>query len=164
MYIDELIEEHYRLNFDKLVKRSTYRVPNKSPHIAEECVQEAYLRAIKYINAFNPDLDTFEKWFEGILRNAINDCRTIEKDRGVTKELTDDLVEEVASKKDKAQYVLVMKYINEDSKNRTILTLFFLLGYKTKDIAEYTNISHTYIRQIIFRFRNKMYDILETNG
>jgi RNA polymerase sigma factor (sigma-70 family) len=157
-----LIEEHYRLNFEKLIKQSRYRVPNQSVHLAEECVQEAYVRALKYFNAFNPDLDTFDMWFRGILRNAINDCRTIEKDRGVTKELTEDLGEVVASKEEKAQYALVKKHINAEPKNRNILTLFFILGYKSKDISEYTSITHTYIRQIIFRFRNKMNDILET--
>lgn len=161
MYFEEMIEEHYRLNFDRLVKRTTYRVPNYSSHLAEECVQEAYLRAIKYINAFNPDLDTFAKWFEGILRNATNDCRTIEKDRGVSKELSDEMEEVVATKEEKAQYSIIIKHISNEERNKDILILFFLLGYKTKDISEYTGVSHTYVRQIIFRFRNKMNGILD---
>ena len=71
---NSLITKHYIENYKRLVKRSMWRVPNKSLALAEECVQEAYARALKYYSTFNPKQDLFNNWFEGILRNAINDC------------------------------------------------------------------------------------------
>jgi len=48
----------------------------------------------------------------------------------------------------------------KDDKNKRILSLFLLYGFKTKEIAEYTGLSHTNVRQIIHRWRNNMYEIL----
>lgn len=157
---DELISKHYVLNYERLVKRTTYRVPNKSSALAEECVQEAYSRAIKYFRAFDENRDGFEKWFEGILRNAINDCRSEEKDRGVGKELEDgDGVELLPKRREKMAGIILLRNMKED-KNKRVLSLFLLFGFKTKEIAEYTGLSHTNVRQIIHRWRNNMYEVL----
>jgi RNA polymerase sigma factor (sigma-70 family) len=157
---NDIITEHYLTNYERLVKRSTNRVPNKSVALAEECVQEAYTRALKYFNTFNPKKDKFEKWFEGILRNAINDCRNVEKDRGVSKELADeDGVELIPSRKEKIGAIFILAKMKKDINHR-VLSLFLLYGYKTKDIAEYTGVSHTSVRQIIHRWRANMYEIL----
>lgn len=158
--MNELIEQHYVANYERLVKRSTYRVPHRSKALAEECVQEAYLRAIKYFPTFDEKRDSFEKWFEGILRNAVNDCRTIEKDRGVTYELIDeDGVDLTPSKREKYTAIGLIKSI-KDSKYKMVLSLFLLYGFKTVDIAEHTGITHTNVRQIIYKYRNKLSELL----
>lgn len=155
------IEQHYINNYDKLVKRTTYRVPNRSKALAEECVQEAYTRAIKYYDTFDENKDSFIKWFEGILRNAVNDCRAIEKDRGVSHELNDDDgVELVPYKREKYTAFSAIKSI-KNSKYKLVLSLFLLYGYKTIEIAEYTGMSHTMVRQVIFKFRTNISDLLK---
>lgn len=151
-----ILENHYITNYDKLVKRVTYRVPHRSKALAEECVQEAYVRAIKYYATFDEKRDSFTKWFEGILRNAINDCRDIEKDRGVSHELNDDDgVELVPYKREKYTAIALIKSI-KDHRNKLVLSLFLLYGFKTIDISEYTGISHTSVRQIIYKYRNNI--------
>lgn len=153
---NEIISQHYVKNYDRLVKRTKWRAPNQSPALAEECVQEAYARALKYFPTYDEKKDTFEKWFEGILRNALNDCRKIEKDRGVSGEMTDgDGVVLHPSRREKMMAVMVIRDIKEDA-NRLVLSMFLIYGYKTKDIAEYTGMSHTNVRQIIYRFRTNM--------
>lgn len=155
-----VIEKHYKENYDKLVKRVTYRVPNRSKALAEECVQEAYTRAIKYYATFDEERDSFVKWFEGILRNAVNDCRTIEKDRGVSHEMSDEEgVELTPNKREKYTGITVVRSI-KNSKYRLVLSLFLLYGYKTVEIAEYTGMSHTMVRQVIYKFRNNLTDLL----
>lgn len=152
----ELIEKHYQDNYPLLVKRTTWKVPNKSEALAEECVQEAYTRAMKYWNTFNPKQDSFEKWFAGILRNAINDCRTQEKDRGVSTEVTDE--EEMPltpSKKEKIVALFELRRISNLT-TRRILSLFLLYGYKTRDISIYTGVAHGTVRQTIARWRDGM--------
>lgn len=153
---DKLITEHYLLHYERLVKRTIWRVPNKSKAIAEECVQEAYARALKYFSTFDERKDLFERWFEGILRNAIHDCRDIEKDRGVSKELSDeDGVELVPYRKERLTAIAVIRGMKEDN-NRLVLSMFLLYGFKTKDIAEYTGMTHTNVRQIIYKYRNNV--------
>jgi RNA polymerase sigma factor (sigma-70 family) len=159
---DKLITEHYLLNYERLVKRTIWRVPNKSKAIAEECVQEAYARALKYFSTFDERKDLFERWFEGILRNAIHDCRDIEKSRGVSQELSDeDGAELVPYRKEKLIAIAVLRDMREDT-NKLILSMFLLYGFKTKDIAEYTGMTHTNVRQIIYKFRNNMNGFLNT--
>jgi RNA polymerase sigma factor (sigma-70 family) len=159
----ELINKHYRENYDRLIKKTTYRVPNRSKHLAEECVQEAYARALKYFKTFNPKQDVFEKWFEGVLRNSVNDCRSIEKDRGVSKELSDeDGADLTPFKKERTMAAVVLRDMKDDV-NKQVLNMFLVLGFKTKDISEYTGITHTNVRQVIYRFRSNMNEFLTKN-
>lgn len=151
----ELIEDHYRLNYNRLIKRTVWRVPHKSQALAEECVQEAYARAMSYFNTFNPERSDFNKWFEGILRNSINDCRTMEQDRGVS---TETLQEEdqplTPSRHERIVALYILKDMKEGSKKQ-ILSLFLLYGFKTKEISEITGIKHNTVRGTIARWRNR---------
>lgn len=149
----KLIEEHYRLNYNKLVKRTAWKVPYRAEHLAEECVQEAYTRAMKYINTFNPKHDEFNKWFNGILRNTINDCRTIEKDKGATVEIDDDCTPLTPSRQERTIAIFQIKNLAEGNTKR-ILSLFLLYGFKTREISELMGIKHNSVRQIISRWRN----------
>jgi len=151
----ELIEIHYRENYERLIKRTTWRVPHKSEALAEECVQEAYARAMKYWKTFNPKQDVFNKWFEGILRNAVNDCRAQEADRGVSMETTpEEEIPLVPDKKERFMALHILKMM-EPSEKRTILSLFLLYGYTTREIAEYVGTKEGTVRQIIARWRKK---------
>lgn len=157
--MNNLIEQHYVDNYERLVKRSTYRVPHRSKALAEECVQEAYVRAIKYFPTFDEKRDSFEKWFEGILRNAINDCRAIEKDRGVTHELIDeDGVDLTPTKREKYTAIGLIKSI-KDSKYKLVLSLFLLYGFQSAQISEYTGLTHSNVRQIIYKYRRNASDL-----
>ncbi len=160
---NELIEEHYRLNYNRLVKIVSRRVPNKSLALAEEVVQEAYARALKYYSTFEPKINTFDKWFGGILRNATNDCRTTEGSGGTMKEY-DENTEDVRVSKDDYKHLhhilleihAIQKYSNRDY---NILTMFYVHGFTSKDISVYQNMSHNNVRQIIYKFKNKINEI-----
>lgn len=153
---NDLITNHYVQNYSRLVKRTTWKVPNHSKAIAEECVQEAYTHALKYFATYNHTKGNFDQWFETLLRNVLNKCREIEKDRGVSREYTeDDGVELVPYRREKLVAVVILKDLKNNT-HREVLSLFLLYGFKTKDIAEYTGLSHTNVRQIISRFRNSI--------
>jgi RNA polymerase sigma factor (sigma-70 family) len=163
---NELIEEHYRLNYTRLVKTVTRRVPNKSVALAEEVVQEAYTRALKYYATYEPEINTFDKWFGGILRNATNDCRTTEGSRGTIKEY-DENTEDIRVSRDEYKHLhhimmeihAIQKYSNRDY---TILMMFYVHGFTSRDISIYLNVTHSNVRQIIYKFKNKVNEI--SNG
>jgi RNA polymerase sigma factor (sigma-70 family) len=161
---NDIIGQHYVQNYDRLVKRTTWKAPNQSKAVAEECVQEAYTRALKYYATFDEKKDDFNKWFEGILRNVLNDVREIERDRGVSKELMDDdgSTELVPYRREKSTADVVLRDMKKNT-HRQVLSMFLLYGYKTRDIAEYTGLSHSNVRQIIHRYRNDMYGVYSKN-
>ena len=72
----DIIEQHYRENFDRLSKQWGRRFDN--PTIGQDVVQEAYLRAIKYFHTYDQS-QKFDNWFGRILHNAYKDTRNEEQ-------------------------------------------------------------------------------------
>ena len=161
------ISDHYALNYERLVKRCVNRVPDRSQALAEEVVQEAYTRALKYFRTYDWKINDFDVWFNSILKNAINDCRQIERERGVSQELHENMEELVPHKMTKDAQVEVTKRILTSSAKpveRSVLTLFHIIGYKSMEISQYLSINHNTVRQIIMRFRMKMDDTNQTDA
>lgn len=157
---NKLIEEHYKLNYTTLIKKLTYRVPNKSVALAEEVVQEAYARAVKYFPAFEPKINTFEKWFNAILRNATKDCHASESGGGTSKEY-DENTEDIRISRDdhkKIHYMKLEIYQIQKTSQRDyqVLSMFFMNGFTSKDISVYMGMTHSNVRQIIFKFKAKI--------
>jgi len=154
---NELINDHFRSNYTKLVKRMRNRVPDNSTALAEEVVQEAYARAMKYYRTYDAALAEFDTWFNSILNNALNVCKNAEGDRGVTHSLEDSTEDIRVNKQDREMHNYILKEIDVcKDREREVLKLFFIHGFKSKDVAEFTNKSHTAVRQVIFRFRERM--------
>lgn len=145
------IEKHYRSYYTKLVKRVSYRLGNKY-FLAEEVVQEAYTRALKYYKSFDPSYGEFDQWFSLILNNATRACQNQEKHRGIA---GDTLVFPNTDE----QYFRngLEKSIGlEESRNATILSLYFLDGWRTPEISNLLNCNHNTVRQIINRYRERV--------
>jgi len=65
----KVIEDYYRKNFKRLVNISRGRAG--SYHNAEDVVQEAFTRALKYHKSYNPAMTAFDAWFSRILDNSL---------------------------------------------------------------------------------------------
>ena len=65
------IENHYKENYGRILKRMTFRAGGI--HQAEDIVQEAYCRALKYYSELK--VEEFDRWFSMILNNAYNDYK-----------------------------------------------------------------------------------------
>lgn len=156
---NDTVEAHYRENYSRLVKKMAWRVPNRSLALAEEVVQESYSRALKYFRTFNPEIKDFEVWFGMIMNNSLKVCKKEEGNGGAV-EVSEDLVDQyIPTREEREHYTDIVDRIKDKSKtDREILTMFFLLGFKSREIAEYVTKSHTNIRQIILRFRNSLKD------
>lgn len=160
---NELIEQHYRENYDALVRRIQFRVGGNID-VAEEVVQEAYTRALKYFKKFNPKKGLFDQWFALILNNALNALKNEEKHRGVKFEIDDDeewdvpeeLVVYPQEKEIRFRKGIAAAIWEENERDRNILTMFFFDGFKTTDISEFIGVNHSNVRSIIKRFRDKL--------
>lgn len=160
---NDVISDHYIINYKKLVKRASWRVPNKSVHLAEEVVQEAYTRALKFFKAYDPERGDFGAWFNRIYNCCVANC--IKQENGNMPSLDDEdeylepfIIDDSAwVPKDMA--LLIKNNIDAQTPEvAEVLRMFFLLGMKTPDIADCTNQSHSNVRQIIYRFRIKWSD------
>lgn len=151
-----VIEQHYRDNYRKLVKRMTFR--SGTEWDAEDVVQRAYMYAISYIKSF--DGRHFSAWFNTILNNALRDHKNSEKGFTATSFEEDEHdgtpcthyadrivaeVEEIIQTKSLAQI--------------EVLTLYFKQGYTAKDISRITDNSYSASRQMILRFRNELKEL-----
>ena len=157
----EIIEYHYRKNYNKLVKSTTYRVIGKSTALAEEVVQEAYTRAVQYFPSFDENIKPFDAWFRTILNNTLRDHKSQEKGYAMN---IDDILEEgivpIIPEQDLINKVeeLIAKQ-SED--NQEILTLWFKYGYKPREISEISSTSPVNIRKVISNFRKSIANIIQ---
>lgn len=151
MTTEEIIEDHYRHNFNNLSLRYYRRTGSKEA--GEDIVQEAYLRALTYKKAYNGSKD-FDFWFSRILVNAFNDYRNSEKNH-VYEEFDEDVVE---GTQETGYYNILrddlLSGINEyDGEVKEALELYFIHGYSPKQIRRLVSIKYCTINQAIYRFK-----------
>lgn len=154
---NNIIETYYRNNYDSLIKIARRRVGNYSLSLAEEAVQEAFSRAIKYFSSYRRE-EQFDKWFKRILNNCINYIKNVERNRGVTFNLNVE-IEELEVAKPFEVPVNILQAISRLSKrDEEIIRMYFFYGFKSREIAEFMGIQHNNVRQIILLFRRSIND------
>lgn len=146
------IREHYILNYDKSVKRMYGRT--RDINNAEDIVQEAYSRALKYYDG-QPHLDA---WMNTLLNNAMKDHWKSERMQGCSVDEDDEDWEHVGMNEwAEDMWRAIRKEIaKKDSPVRDILFLYYERDYKPREINQVVEESSGNIRIIIHRFRLEM--------
>lgn len=148
-----VIESHYKDRYASLVKSMSFKLGNH--HLAEDTVQEAYYRAMKYRNSCQPE--RFDQWFTTVLRNCIRD--TLREQEGRPGPLEDDdSGTECTSYPNKVMSEIVDLIQQMEGSQREVLELHFMREYKPIDISRVTDSSYAKTHQIIQRFRNDLKD------
>lgn len=150
-----LLTGYYVVNRANLVKRFTRRAGTEWD--AEDVVQDAFERAIKYYDSYDPELSAFGAWFGRIITNALRNYLNRQKGLGDL-EFDEELAEgtpceqytEHLAADIRANIRTRKKHIAE------ILILYFEKGYSAKDISCIVDTSHVAINQIIYRFREEI--------
>lgn len=151
------IEEHYRANRGRLVKRISFRVGSEAA--AEDIVQTAYERAMRYLKSFKGE--HFDRWFTSIMKNALREYQNIEK--GYVYRDDDDEEVEGTPKcphypaRVMAEVFLLIEHRSQDQQE--VLQLYFHHEYSATDISRITEHSYAKTHQIIQRFRNELKEI-----
>ena len=153
------VEQHYRKNFNTLVKRLTKRAGTSWS--AEDVVQGAYERAIKY---YRPLADEdFEKWFSIVISNSLRDFLAAE--RGYSPMFDEENVTEEAPYEGCPHYPEeIMREVfdlilTKSEVQIEILSLHFKHELSATDISQITDYSYAKTHQIIQRFRNELRDL-----
>lgn len=150
----EIIREHYEENFNLYVKRFDGRAGGVMN--AEDIVQEAYTRALRYSDSFKPDIHEFGPWFGTILNNCFKDFKAAERPTGPPAE------EEGGETADDLHYQRTqVKAITDaiemfDQPRRDILYLWYIKQYSRADIHKVMDVSKNTIKTVVRRFKLQM--------
>jgi len=147
-----MIEQHYRDNYKKLVYRIAYRV--RGPANAEDVVQEAYARALKYVD--NTEVLEFDKWFNRLLNNACKDWQNVERHQGMA---WSNIPEDALGGYDLPDSIDLEPLIAHNSPaHQEVLRLYFKSDMREVDIVHVVGKTYGAIHQILVRFRRENQD------
>jgi RNA polymerase sigma factor (sigma-70 family) len=154
--MNQFIENHYKVNFQKILKRMAWRTGNL--HQAEDIVQESYYRALKYFNSCREG--EFDKWLSMILSNTLKDSKR--EEMGVVHVDIDEEEEGqlicslIPSQTMREIYELI------DTKSESqieILNLHLKHSYTPVDISYITEYSYAQVHKTIQRFRKEVMEL-----
>lgn len=152
-----MLEELYRKNRKKYIALADRVVKNKAD--AEDAVQEAFIKAIKYFDSFDENKGKLTSWFSFILWHcAIDILRKKEK----AEEDNIDFYKNICDTIDYPSRIhnrVDIELINEAQPSivhQKIVYLYYLRQYTTNDISSITGETENNIRQICTRFRQRV--------
>jgi RNA polymerase sigma factor (sigma-70 family) len=151
---NDLIEKDYRKNFSKYVLQMTFRAGSVAD--AEDIINDAYERAIRYSNSFKEDGD-YNTWFGRIRYNCLKDHR--KKERGVAVVEFDeyDFEGTDCTQFTDEQRVQIQKLLETKSpEQQEILHLHFNLNYSAMDVCAVLGTLYPATHQCIRRFREEL--------
>ncbi len=152
----QLIENHYKENFKKHLKRMTFRAGGH--HQAEDIVQEAYARALKYYDSTR--IDEFDKWFSMVLNNSYNDYMRDEIGLSYIDEDDEPLGAIDCSILNNQTLKEIYDLIDTKSEVQIeVLTLHIKYGFSATDISKQTVHTYANIHKIIQRFKKELEDL-----
>lgn len=152
----KLIENHYRENFGKLVKIFANRAGGA--YNSEDVVQEAFERAIRYQNSFDPERQEFGGWFNGIINNSLREFKIAERRLGMGVEYNEDMDDVIPLMEWEEDLIENVKedIAKKPEAVRQALYLYIFQQYKPREIAQIVDMSNAYIRTSVKEFKQEM--------
>ena len=155
--MESKIDQFYSENFDTLVKRYHNRAGSR-PN-AEDVVQEAFSRALKYYSTFEESKKEFGAWFNTIANNALRDFKNQEKRMGMSVEFNEeDWGTSLNLDDEMLKESIYTKIAEKPKQQREILKLHFEKQYMAKEIAEQMDVPHRTVVTTVVRFSKEIKD------
>ena len=152
------IEQFYTDNYDLLCRRVNFRAGGICN--AEDVVQEAFTRAIKYINSFDNSSREFGAWFNTILNNSLRDFKRDELTYGTCSPLEEADGETYCEELQLSEGQLKRALVVLSDQSREILRLNVTLGYTPKEISEVTGIPRKTVRNKLLEIKSGIVSLL----
>lgn len=150
---NETLTTYFNDNYTRLVKIARRRVGGYSLANAEDAVQEAFARACQYYGSYKRS-DNLDGWFNGILRNCINQIKRQEQTQGVCYTEVEDIAAEPATLVVSQNVIDTIDSLSD--RDGKIVQMYFFDGYRTREIGELLQVNHDVVRDVIRRFRIKL--------
>lgn len=153
----------YKNNFDTQVN-VMYR-HTKDRDVAQDIVQQSYVKALKYQSSYDPSRSKISTWFNMIMFNTLRNykkgdmtAQTMDVDDGGN--LVEQLPETISFERIQENFDLISGEINlvKADSSRQILRLFYLTGYQSDEICGALDISQSKVTSCCSRFKLKLLD------
>ena len=160
----EIIENHYRENYDRIIKRMTFRAGGI--HQAEDIVQEGFIKVFQRISSFRRE-GSFEGWIKRIMINqALNHYRKNRKQPffSVIEEIdeTEIIDTDEPEPLDPVPPGLLLDLIqNLPEGYRMVFNMYVFEEYSHKEIAEALNVSESTSKTQLLKARRLLRKKLE---
>lgn len=151
------LEEFFRKNSFTLVKRIKARGMQEAD--AEDVVQEAFYRALKYFQTYDSNLMSVDAWFSSILNNSFKDYRhaNFTGDYSFTEEHLEDTYEGEDRCLDKKMIELIREKVTSlDTSQRNIIELVLLNGFTTREASQILGLNREAVKKTVTRFKSKL--------
>ena len=146
-----LFERYHKMLFAFFVR------VHKNAELAEDLVQNVFMRILKYRNGFKGEGE-FKVWMFFIARNVSNDHFKTEKKSGYSEDLSkwDDKVTDFHDNEEKEQKDVELKLLNKalermEPDKRQLIVMSKLEGMKYKDLAALHQVTEGNIKIRVFR-------------
>lgn len=152
-----LIDKHYRANFETLVKKlGRY----SQPAVAEDIVQESYLRALTYWEAFPDDGET-DKWMNAVINNCARDFHRTEILQGMADpEMGEEQFVNASAIPSIMKQEVLDLIVKKEEKICDILYLALIYQWKPSEIVKAGKAdTAAMVRQTVHRFRKELKDV-----
>jgi RNA polymerase sigma factor (sigma-70 family) len=156
--IEKQIENYYRNSYkDKVIIMS--RILRGDLESAEDIVQEAFYRALKFKSSYDPSMGTLDKWFNSIMFNYLREHQKSQKnspESGSTCISAENILNELGIEKKKENQEQIQLALNsvKNLSHRRVLRLFFVLGYTSTEISQIElDMTQTNVTTIVNRFK-----------
>lgn len=125
---------------------------------AEDVVQEAFARALKYWDSFNPDHHKLGAWFNTILNNSLKDFKREELQYGMCLELDEGIASEEAKQALSDVRIDAVEALIESKHGivRDVLRLVFCRGYKPSEVIQVLNVNSKFVYNVVDRFKQEV--------
>lgn len=152
---NKALEEFFKKEYNSLVKKVLRRAG--SPENAEDVVQEAFFRATKYWDSYNP-ATKLGAWFSTILNNACKDKMRDERMLGMSVEFEEEHLDGVEMSQTDANTVEHIKRLIREKAwpLSEVLRLYYEKGYKSIEIKQILDLEHGTVRQAVWRFKEEV--------
>tara|TARA_R110000796_G_scaffold21206_2_gene62483 strand:+ start:702 stop:1184 length:483 start_codon:yes stop_codon:yes gene_type:complete len=147
---DLIVEEHYKSNIDRLIKRFSFKLGNYAD--ACDVVHMAYELSMRYYGGRRGS--DFDPWFNQILKNAKSKFVNEKRAAGLTSCMWD--MWEIPPPEPLALEALSL--IDSKPENvRRILTLHFVMGYKERsEVPDMVPETEKQVRLIVAKFKKEI--------
>lgn len=149
-----LLKQHYEAQRKRLVKRASYAV---GEFFGEDVVQEAFAKAIRYIDKFPDDPDHFANFFNVLFYNEIKDFRADRLDKvelmewhWESGEFDDERIANAELKRIEAE----LDKLKPDS--RSIVYTVLWQGVSQKETAKAFGVPEGTVNSLVHRFRERV--------
>lgn len=156
------LTEFYKENYKSFLVKA--RRVLKDHHYAEDCVQESFENALKYLDSFQPE-GNLEHWFNRVFMNTVKDYLAFIRTQGVVTELTiKDHPTFPSQFVDKYRGVIEEELVvfAPSPKSFDILLAYFIQGHSAKAVAILTECTESAVYNWSYKFRHHLevkYDV-----